>query len=91
MVRLPVHVVPKAARSAVVGWKDGELRVRVSSAPEAGKANADLCRTVAAALRVPKSRVRVLRGEQSRHKELELQGVTEEQVREVFGVPDSRE
>jgi uncharacterized protein (TIGR00251 family) len=77
-------VTPKSPRPGVAGWRGGELQVRVSVAPEKGKANAEVCSVVADALGVPKSRVSVVRGATSRHKELEIEGVSDQQVSEVF-------
>lgn len=76
-VRLSVVVTPKSGRDEVVGWKDSELHVRVTAAPEGGKANAAVCKVVAKALGVPKSAVRVVRGDASRHKSLEIEGMDE--------------
>jgi uncharacterized protein (TIGR00251 family) len=87
--RLFVHVTPKASRPGISGWREDELQVRVSVAPEGGKANAEVCAAVARAVGIPKSRVSVVRGATSRHKELELDGVTEAQLRETFGSQQS--
>ena len=38
-VKLKVRVVPGASRSAISGWLDDVLKVRVSAQPEKGKAN----------------------------------------------------
>lgn len=87
MASLAVHVTPKAGRDEVAGWRGSELSVRVTTAPEAGKANAAVCKVVAGALGVPKTSVRVVRGETSRHKTLEIDGANEEQLRSAFGEP----
>ncbi len=71
-MRLAVHVTPKAARDEVVGWRGSELAVRVTAPPESGKANEAVCRTLAAALGVPKRSVTVTRGHASRHKSVEV-------------------
>jgi uncharacterized protein YggU (UPF0235/DUF167 family) len=42
---------------------------------------------IAAALGVPKGAVRVVRGEASRHKQLEVDGVGEAEARAAFGTP----
>jgi hypothetical protein len=89
VVRLVVHVTAKASHPGVTGWRGGELQVRVAVAPEGGKANAEACRTVAAALGIPRSRVSVLRGHASRHKELEIDGIGDAEVRDVFGSPNA--
>jgi len=86
-VRLAVHVTPRAGVNDVVGWRDGELQVRVKAPPESGKANAATCVVIARALRVPKSRVHVVRGETSRHKQLEIEGVDASELEGAFGLP----
>lgn len=82
-------MTPKAGRDEVVGWRGEELLVRVTVAPEGGKANAAVCAVVASALGVPKSAVTVVRGATSRHKAIEVAGVTDDAVIDVFGVPDA--
>ena len=87
--RIAIHVTPKANRDEIAGWRGGELSVRVTVAPEGGKANAAVCKVVAKALGVSKSSVRVLRGDTSRHKQIEITGVTSQTVRQTFGEPDA--
>ena len=87
-VRIALHVAPRSARDELAGWRGGDLSVRVTAAPEGGKATAAACRVVAEALGVPKSAVTVVRGHASRHKQVEVHGVTESQVREALGGPD---
>lgn len=86
-MRIAVHVTPRSARNEIVGWRGGDVSVRVTVAPEGGKANAAACAVVAKALGVPKTAVRVTRGETSRYKQLEVEGVTAADVRRVFGEP----
>lgn len=88
MVRLSVHVTPKAARDEVAGWRGGQLWVKVCAAPEGGKANAAVERVLAGALGIARSDVRVIRGQTARSKIVEVDGVTDEAVREAFGEPD---
>jgi len=89
MATLAVHVTPRSGRDEVVGWRGSELSVRVSSAPEGGKANAAACKVIASALGVPKTSVRVIRGETARHKILDIAGVGDEDIAAVFGRPDA--
>lgn len=88
MAELRVRVTPKAVREGVGGWREGELKVRVTAAPEGGKATAAVRRLLAESLGVPKSAVAVSRGETSRHKTLRIEGADDERLREVFGRPD---
>lgn len=85
--RIAFHVTPKSGRDEIVGWRGGELCVRVTAPPEDGKANAAVIRLVARRAGLPKSAVRVVRGETSRHKTLELEGIDESALTTVFGAP----
>lgn len=90
MARLAIVVTPKSGRNEVVGWRGSELSVRVTAAPEGGKANAAVCKVIADSLGVPKSDVRVARGDTARHKIVEIAGVTGEDVLLAFGEPDAQ-
>lgn len=89
MATLAVHVTPKSGRDEVVGWRGSELSVRVTAPPEGGKANKAVCKVVAGILGVPKTSVRVLRGDSARHKVLEVEGLGEAELRNAFGEPDA--
>lgn len=65
---IAVRVAPRAAREAVERGKDGVVRVRVTCAPEAGKANRAVTRALACALGVAPSRLELRRGMTSRDK-----------------------
>jgi len=88
MADLAVHVTPRSGRDGVSGWRGAELSVRVTVAPEGGKANAAVCVVVAKALGVPKSSVRVVRGDTARHKILRIDGVDDSALRDALGEPD---
>jgi uncharacterized protein YggU (UPF0235/DUF167 family) len=83
-LRLTVRATPKAGRNEIAGRRaDGALLVRVTAAPEDGRANAAVCALVAKALGVPKSAVRVVRGETSRDKILEVAGASQADLDEL--------
>jgi len=84
--RLRVYVTPKAGADVVAGWRGDELHVKVAVPPEGGKANAAACRVVAKAVGVPKSAVSVVRGDNARHKTLEVQGVSDGGLREALSM-----
>jgi uncharacterized protein (TIGR00251 family) len=87
VVRVCVRVTPRADRDEVCGWRGAELLVRVTAPPEAGKANAAVEKTVAAALGLPKSAVRVVRGHSSRSKQVEIEA-DDSLVTGLLGDPD---
>ncbi|PIB90160.1 DUF167 domain-containing protein [Caulobacter sp. FWC2] len=85
-----VRLTPRGGRDAVDGWAlDGDgrpyLKVRVSSPPVDGAANAALLVFLAKTLKIPRSAVRLVAGETARVKRLELDGVTGANLEEAFG------
>lgn len=71
-----VHVTPRSGRDAVSGVVKTdaglEIRVRVSVAPEGGRANKVVCELVARSLHLPKSAVSVASGATARRKRLSI-------------------
>lgn len=71
-----VHVTPRSGRDAVSGVMETdagpEVRVRVSAAPEGGRANKAVCELVARNLHLPKSAVSVASGATTRRKRLNI-------------------
>lgn len=70
---IKVKVVPRSSKAGVVGWEDGILKVRVSSAPVDGKANRELIQLLSSYFKTDKSRVTIVSGEKSRLKRLIIQ------------------
>jgi len=65
-----VRVTPRASRNAVAVTPGDPpaIRVRVTAAPERGRANAAVIKLLAKALGVPRSRLELLRGATGRDK-----------------------
>ena len=78
MALIRVRLQPRASSSRITGEKDGVIQVRVTAPPVDGEANAALEKLVAKKLGIAKSKVKVVKGETSREKLLEIDGVGEE-------------
>jgi uncharacterized protein (TIGR00251 family) len=76
-----VRVTPRASRDAIEGEWQGALRVRLSAPPVDDRANEALCRFLAACLNIAPSAVRIVAGERSRMKRVEVRGVSPDQIR----------
>ncbi len=75
-MRLKLRVTPKSRADEIVGMReDGSLHVRVSAAPEGGKANDAVLRLLSKALALPRSAVRLKAGTSSRDKWVDLDGI----------------
>ena len=76
-VRIELRVIPRASKTAVAGVREGRLLLRVTAPPVDGAANAAVIAAIAKALDVPKGAVRLIDGDASRNKSVEITGVTE--------------
>ena len=74
--RIAAKVTAGSSNSAIGSWREQCLRVRISAAPERGKANAALIALLAKSLGLSKSSIRIVRGEHSAHKTLEISGLS---------------
>lgn len=72
---LEIKVIPKSSRNAVLGWKDGLLKVCVTATPDKGKANKAVALLLANILNIPRSKIHIARGETSHRKVIEVVGI----------------
>ncbi len=79
-VILPVRVQPRASKDEIAGEMNGALRVRLQAPAVENRANEALVDFLAQLLKTPKSAVRILSGERSRSKRIEIRGVTKQQI-----------
>jgi len=83
-VVIAVRVAPRASRDAIEGEHAGALKVRLTAPPVDGRANDALRRLLAERLKVPVSAVRILSGENSRTKRVQIAGVSRQQLMDCF-------
>jgi uncharacterized protein (TIGR00251 family) len=75
-VRFAVRVQPRASRTEIVGEHGTALKVRLQAPPVDGAANEALIDFLAAELGVARRAVRVVSGQSSRAKTVEVEGVS---------------
>lgn len=73
-VRLEVRVKPRSRRPGVERAGPNAYRVEVAAAPDKGRANREVLERLAEALDIPVSRLRIVRGETSPNKIVEVLG-----------------
>jgi uncharacterized protein len=69
---LDVKATPKAARDDILGIRNGALMVKVTAAPEKGKANSAVIALLAKTIGVPKSAFELVSGDTDRNKVIRL-------------------
>ncbi|SRR5216684_2904317 len=75
-----LRVQPRASKDEIAGELGGALKVRLRAPAVEDRANEALVEFLADLLKRPKSAVRILSGERSRTKRVEIHGVTREQI-----------
>jgi hypothetical protein len=80
-VRFEVRARPRARKSRLGGEREGALVVDLAAPPVDGAANAALVDVLATALDLPRRSVTLVRGEASRTKLVEVEGLSAEDVR----------
>ena len=78
--RLEIKTIPNAPRSEVVGWLGEALKVKIHAPALEGKANQELCEFLAEELGLHKRSVRLVQGDSSRKKLIEISGLSRTQV-----------
>lgn len=70
-----MHVVPRAAASAVAGRHGDALKIRLAAPPVDGAANDELVRFLAERLAVPRRAIAIAAGRSGRRKHVTITGM----------------
>jgi uncharacterized protein (TIGR00251 family) len=74
-VRLDVEVKVRASQSRVLGVKGDRLSVALAAPPVDGAANQELIDTLAAYFDLPRRQLKLIAGQRSRRKVVEIEGL----------------
>src|SRR5436853_4760103 len=75
-----VRVQPRASKEEIAGEMEGALKVRLQAPAFEDRANDALIEFLAQLLKTSRTAVRILSGERSRTKRIEIRGVTRQQI-----------
>jgi uncharacterized protein len=79
-----VRVQPRARNDEVAGEIAGAIKIRLQAPALENRANEALIEFLARLLKTPKSAVRLLSGERSRIKRIEIRGVSKRQIEQLL-------
>lgn len=79
-IKLSIKVVPGSSRNCIAGWLDETLKIRVTAPAERGRANVAVAAIMAEALGVPGECIRIVAGQASARKMVEIVGLSESEV-----------
>jgi uncharacterized protein (TIGR00251 family) len=77
---LLLKVTPNAKQNEITGLSGGVLQVKIAAPAEGGKANRELIAFLSRELGVKKSAIGIIRGENSRHKAVAVEGMSREEI-----------
>jgi uncharacterized protein len=92
-VAFAAKIVPgSSGPTRICGLLDGMLKIKVSAAPEKGKANRCLLKFIAEALGVKKNAVAILSGQTSPLKRVQVSGISADELLKKLNLnkPDAR-
>lgn len=82
-MELNIRAQPRASHNTIEVDSDRpnvRITVRVTAAPENGKANDAVVALLAKSLRVPKRNIRIVRGHKSRDKRIRIEGISSKEA-----------
>ena len=80
-------IVPGSSKTAISGVLDGMVKIRISAAPEKGKANQCLVNFLAKQLGVKKKAISIISGQTNPVKHMQVLGISAEML--LKGLADS--
>jgi len=81
-----VHLRPRAKKDKISIGDSGMLEVSVTSPPVDDRANDHLVKLLSKTLSVPRSSIRIIKGQHCRNKAVALDGLTEVEVKKLIAV-----
>jgi uncharacterized protein (TIGR00251 family) len=77
---LQLKVTPNAARTAITGYGNGYLQVKLAAPPVKGKANRELIDFLSRTLGVKRSTITIVKGMTGRNKVINVEGLTRQEI-----------
>jgi len=90
VVSFLVRAQPRARLTEIMGEWQGALRIRLAAPAAEGLANEALRRLLAEHLNVPLGAVKIVQGQRSRSKRIQIAGATARQVRALLSADGER-
>ena len=75
-ITLKIRVEPRSSRKGIAGIAGDTVKVKVHAPPVGGAANEELIEVLSEKFSIRKSSIRILRGESSKNKVVEIEGLS---------------
>jgi uncharacterized protein (TIGR00251 family) len=87
-IRISVRVKPRSRRTRILKVDGLSIEASLAAPPVDGAANSELIELLASALQLPKSALRLVMGKSSKHKVVELSGMSAEEAARRLSAQD---
>ena len=84
-----VKLLPRSSKNQIVGREGDTYKVKVTSPPVDGKANETLIELLAKRLGVSKSTIKIISGERSKLKTVQINGLSQKEITNLLEIPQS--
>ncbi|PKM90986.1 MAG: YggU family protein [Firmicutes bacterium HGW-Firmicutes-12] len=84
-VQFSLKIQPRAAKNEISGIQGDALKLRLTAPPVDGEANEACIRFIAQWLKIARNTVEIVTGHTSRHKIVQVKGLSKEQLLERVG------
>lgn len=83
-IRLRLKAVPGASRDQIAGVLGDRIKVRISAAPEGGKANKAICKLFAKALKIKPANIEIIAGHTNPEKTIQIDAIEPDRIAELL-------
>lgn len=83
---LEVKITPNASKNEILRWEENRLVIKIQGIPEKGKVNENLISFLARTLGIAKAQIKIVAGQASRLKKLNIQEISLEQIKELMKI-----
>jgi uncharacterized protein len=70
-------ITPKSSKDEIIGLLGNEVKISITAPPIDGKANTYICKYLGKLFKTAKSNVKILKGENNKHKTIEISHIQE--------------
>jgi len=77
MGKFSIKVKPNARKDEIKIMEDGAIKISIKAPPIGGKANKYLIKFISKKIKVPKTGIKIISGEHSKNKVIQIEGVDE--------------
>lgn len=86
-VIIAVSVLPRSSRSEIVGVFNNSLKIKLTSSPHDNEANEELIRLLSRSLTVPKSNIKIIKGQTKKKKIIAVFGCDKKSLTNLLKWP----